>query len=98
MCIRDATEYLELSELSGVEIASQISTAIRSYWDVQAVKREKAKAQEERRLRALAKATIKLVTAEWKKAVFVSFESVYFHCVIMYSDRSLCSTFVNKSV
>ncbi|KAJ4483783.1 SNF2 family N-terminal domain-containing protein [Lentinula aciculospora] len=71
-CIEDAAAYLESKnkEPSGVEITGHISKAIQAYWDVQIAKREKMKAQEERRIRALAKATIKLVTAEWKKAVF----------------------------
>lgn len=87
-CIQDVVEYLKLksAEASGTEIAKQISDAIQAYWDTQAVKQEKQKAREERRLRALAKATIKLVTAEWKKAVFVSF-----HCssLCIYSNRCL---------
>lgn len=72
-CIVDAAAYLESKskEPSGVEIAGQIAKTIQNYWDVQTVKQEKMKAQEEKRIRALAKATIKLVVAEWKKAVFV---------------------------
>ncbi|KAJ3919724.1 SNF2 family N-terminal domain-containing protein [Lentinula edodes] len=71
-CIVDAAAYLESKseEPSGVEIAGQIAKAIQDYWDVKTVKQEKMKAQEEKRIRALAKATIKLVVAEWKKAVF----------------------------
>ncbi|KAJ4493800.1 SNF2 family N-terminal domain-containing protein [Lentinula edodes] len=71
-CILDAAAYLESKsgEPPGVEIAGQIAKAIQNYWDVQTVKQEKMKAQEEKRIRALAKATIKLVVAEWKKAVF----------------------------
>ncbi|KAJ3896154.1 SNF2 family N-terminal domain-containing protein [Lentinula edodes] len=71
-CIVDAAAYLESKseEPSGVEIAGQIAKAIQNYWDVHTVRQEKMKAQEEKRIRALAKATIKLVVAEWKKAVF----------------------------
>ncbi|KAF5383501.1 hypothetical protein D9757_006140 [Collybiopsis confluens] len=71
-CIQDAAEYLEAKseETTGEEIAQQISKAVQAYWDVQAIKQEKLKAQQERRMRALAKATIKLVITEWKKAVF----------------------------
>jgi helicase SWR1 len=46
---------------------------VQGYWDGHALREDKAKAQEERRLKALAKATIKMVTREWKKAVFVCF-------------------------
>ncbi|KAF9073555.1 SNF2 family N-terminal domain-containing protein [Rhodocollybia butyracea] len=71
-CIEDVGVYLELKseESSGKEITGQISKAMQLYWDDQAVKGEKLKAREERRLKALAKATIKMVTAEWKRAVF----------------------------
>ncbi|KAJ3810620.1 SNF2 family N-terminal domain-containing protein [Lentinula lateritia] len=71
-CIVDVAAYLESKseETSGVEIAGQIAKAIQNYWDTQTVKQEKMKVQEEKRIRALAKATIKLVVSEWKKAVF----------------------------
>ncbi|KAG5352756.1 hypothetical protein C0989_000695 [Termitomyces sp. Mn162] len=55
---------------SGQQIASQWAKAIRGYWDGQEAMKERLKIQEERRLRALAKATIRMVTDEWKKAVF----------------------------
>lgn len=57
---------------SGRQIAAQVASKIQAYWDGQEAKKEKVKFQEERRLRALAKHTIKMVTQEWKKAVFVS--------------------------
>jgi helicase SWR1 len=57
----------------GRQVASQIAGRIQGYWDGYALREDKAKAQEERRLRALAKATIKMVTSEWKKAVFVRY-------------------------
>ncbi|KAJ3789652.1 SNF2 family N-terminal domain-containing protein [Lentinula aff. detonsa] len=71
-CLQDAAVYIESKseEPSGVEIASQIANAVEEYWDVQTAKQEKMRAREEKRIRALAKATIKLVTAEWRKAVF----------------------------
>jgi helicase SWR1 len=56
----------------GHQIASQIATKIQAYWDGHAAKKDKARLQEEKRLRALAKATMKMVTNEWKRAVFVS--------------------------
>ncbi|KAG6853514.1 hypothetical protein C0991_003644 [Blastosporella zonata] len=55
---------------SGQHIAGQWAKAVRGYWDGQEVMKERLVAQEERRLRALAKATIRMVTDEWKKAVF----------------------------
>lgn len=98
-CIQDVVEYLEAKsdEPSGREIAGEISKAIQAYWDVQAVKQEKKRAQEERRMRALAKATIKLVTAEWKKAVFVSFQCISF-TIFSSSDIYIPSIFVNRTV
>ncbi|KAJ4471281.1 SNF2 family N-terminal domain-containing protein [Lentinula edodes] len=71
-CIVDAAAYLESKsdEPSEVEIAEQIAKVIQNYWDVKTVKQEKMKAQEEKRIRALVKATIKLVVADWKKALF----------------------------
>lgn len=60
------------SKSGGKHVAAQIAKMVQAYWDGTAMKEDRAKAQEERRLRALAKATIKMVTSEWKKAVFVS--------------------------
>lgn len=58
-------------QMKGRVVAGQISARIKAYWDQRAQREDRAKVQEERRLRALAKATIKMVTNEWKKAVFV---------------------------
>lgn len=58
-------------QLRGRVIAGQISARIKAYWDQRAQREDRAKVQDEKRLRALAKATIKMVTNEWKKAVFV---------------------------
>ncbi|KAI9441528.1 helicase SWR1 [Lactarius indigo] len=57
-------------ETSGPEIAATIAAKVRMYWDVQNAKKGKVRVQHEKQLRALAKATMKLVTTEWKKAVF----------------------------
>ncbi|KAH8996831.1 SNF2 family N-terminal domain-containing protein [Lactarius akahatsu] len=57
-------------ETSGPEIAATIAAKVRTYWDVQNAKKGKVRVQHEKQLRALAKATMKLVIAEWKKAVF----------------------------
>jgi helicase SWR1 len=61
----------------GKQVASQVASRVQGYWDGYALREDKAKAQEERRLRALAKATIKMVTGEWKKAVFVRFSLLF---------------------
>jgi helicase SWR1 len=63
-------------ETSGYEIAATIAAKVRTYWDLQNAKEGRVRLQREKQLRALAKATLKLVTAEWKKAVFVSKISV----------------------
>ncbi|KAG1824365.1 SNF2 family N-terminal domain-containing protein [Suillus subaureus] len=64
------TQRSRREQVKGRVIAAQISTRIKAYWDQRAQREDKAKLHEERRLRALAKATIKVVTSEWKKAVF----------------------------
>ena len=56
----------------GRHITSQIAGKIQAYWDGYAARKDRARAQEEKRLRALAKSTIRMVVGEWKKAVFVS--------------------------
>ena len=57
----------------GKQVTSQIASKIQTYFDNRESKRIKAKEAEERRLRNLAKSTMKLVVGEWKKAIFVSF-------------------------
>ena len=57
----------------GRQITSQIANKVQTYFDNQESRRIKAKEAEERRLRNLAKSTMKLVIGEWKKAIFVSF-------------------------
>ncbi|KAG1725465.1 SNF2 family N-terminal domain-containing protein [Suillus lakei] len=64
------TQRSRREQVKGRVITTQISTRIKAYWDQRAQREDKAKIHEERRLRALAKATIKVVTSEWKKAVF----------------------------
>jgi helicase SWR1 len=59
-------------ETSGYEIAATVAAKVRTYWELQNAKEGRVKLQQEKQLRTLAKATLKLVTAEWKKAVFVS--------------------------
>jgi helicase SWR1 len=57
----------------GKQITSQIANKIQAHFDNQESRKIKAKEAEERRLRNLAKSTMKLVVGEWKKAIFVSF-------------------------
>lgn len=59
--------------VKGRQVAAQVASRIQGYWDQHAMREKTAKVQEEKRLRALAKATIKMVTSEWKKAVFVRY-------------------------
>ena len=59
-------------ETSGPEITAIIAAKVRTYWDLQNAKEGRVRVQHEKQLRALAKATMKHVIAEWKKAVFVS--------------------------
>lgn len=70
----------KIKRMSGKHIASQIAGKIQMYWDAQVAKQEKARVFEEKRLRMLAKATIRMVTTEWKKAVFVS---CYMSCITL---------------
>ncbi|RXW22350.1 hypothetical protein EST38_g3485 [Candolleomyces aberdarensis] len=51
-------------------VAGQVALRIQGHWDAQAAKKDRSRAQEEKRLRALAKSTVKLVVNEWKRAVF----------------------------
>ncbi|KAG0708694.1 SNF2 family N-terminal domain-containing protein [Suillus ampliporus] len=64
------TQRSPREQVKGRVIAAQISTRIKAYWDQRAQREDKSKIHEEKRLRALAKATIKMVTNGWKKAVF----------------------------
>ena len=59
--------------VKGRQVAAQVASRIHAYWDQHASREKTARVQEEKRLRTLAKATIKMVTSEWKKAVFVSY-------------------------
>jgi len=64
--------YRVQRETSGPEIAATIAAKVRTYWDMQNAKEGRVRLQQEKQLRVLAKTTLKLVTTEWKKAVFVS--------------------------
>ncbi|KAI0343456.1 hypothetical protein BDW22DRAFT_1355897 [Trametopsis cervina] len=52
------------------QMAAQVASRVKVYWEAQAVRDDKAKALEEKRLRVLAKSTIRLVTTKWKEAVY----------------------------
>jgi helicase SWR1 len=78
-------------ETSGPEIAATIAAKVRAYWDLQNAKEGRVRVQQEKQLRALAKTTIKLVIAEWKKAVFVGvlfpFGTVVWNTLLMQVPR-----------
>ncbi|TFY59646.1 hypothetical protein EVJ58_g5650 [Rhodofomes roseus] len=59
----------EYRPTSGRQVAAQVASRVRAYWETRAVKDDKIKLQDEKRLRALAKVTIRHVIDEWKKAV-----------------------------
>lgn len=61
--------------VDGRAVAAQVAGKVRAYWEAKAAREDKFRMQEERRLRTLAKTTIKMVVAEWKKAVYVSLSS-----------------------
>ncbi|KAJ3550654.1 hypothetical protein NMY22_g329 [Coprinellus aureogranulatus] len=54
---------------NGKVIIGKVAEMVKAYWEVQEAKRERIRLQEEKKLRALAKATIKAVVTEWKRAV-----------------------------
>ncbi|EKM53630.1 uncharacterized protein PHACADRAFT_211303 [Phanerochaete carnosa HHB-10118-sp] len=54
----------------GPDVAAQVSSQVKAYWNIRAARDDKVRTQEERRLKVLAKATIRMVAAEWKKVVF----------------------------
>jgi hypothetical protein len=70
--------------MNGKHVAGQIATKVQGYWDGYAAKKDRAKVMEEKRLRALAKSTVKMVITEWKKAVFVCASYI----VSSFSERS----------
>lgn len=89
------TQRSRQEQVKGRVIAAQISSRIKAYWDQRAQREDKAKMHEERRLRALAKATIKMVTCEWKKAVFVR-TVLFFRGYCFNFNFPLHSTFGNN--
>lgn len=56
----------------GRTVAAQVATRVQTHFATKEMRRTKARDMEERRLRNLAKSTMKAVVAEWKKAVYVS--------------------------
>jgi helicase SWR1 len=69
--IREMQEHAKTRRAIGKYVASQVAARIKGYWEAQALRDDKVRAQEEKRLRALAKGTIRLVIAKWKEAVYV---------------------------
>ncbi|KAK0459393.1 SNF2 family N-terminal domain-containing protein [Desarmillaria tabescens] len=59
----------EVKRPIGAQIASQIASKVKVYWEGQHAKQDKKRAQEEKRLKILAKQTIKEVTSAWGKIV-----------------------------
>lgn len=59
----------EIKRPIGLQITSQIASKVQAYWEGQHAKQDKKRVQEEKRLRALAKQTIKEVTSAWGKIV-----------------------------
>ena len=62
---------------TGMQIAANVAKMVKVYWEQQAVKQDRARVQEEKKLRALAKSMMKLVTAQWRQAVFVRFSYLF---------------------
>lgn len=85
--IEDVKERVIGRRQSGRQVAAQIANRVKAYWEAQAVRDDKAKALEEKRLRALAKATIRLVTTKWRDAVYVSFSLLYLYPNLTVSNR-----------
>lgn len=70
--------------LTSMQVAAQTARCMKEHWDDCATAIERANAAEEKRIRALAKATLKMVTNEWKKAVFVRCLFSILHCQLTY--------------
>ncbi|SJK98233.1 uncharacterized protein ARMOST_01494 [Armillaria ostoyae] len=70
-CIEEivALGQAEIKRPIGAQIASQIASKMQAYWEGQHAKQDKKRVQEEKRLRVLAKQTIKEVTSAWGKIV-----------------------------
>jgi helicase SWR1 len=65
----------KMKRVDGKHVAGQIAAKTKAYWDGYAAREDRARALEDKRLRALAKSTVKVVVAEWKKALFVSWRA-----------------------
>jgi len=55
----------------GKKIAGEVAEMMTGYWEAQRVQQEKEAEKELKRLKGVAKATVKLVVSEWKRAVHV---------------------------
>jgi helicase SWR1 len=77
----------KIKKVDGKSIAAQIAGKIKVYWDTFAAREDRARLMEEKRLRAMAKSTVRLVVAEWKKVVFVSLSYIPLR---LYSRTAFC--------
>ncbi|OBZ69570.1 Helicase SWR1 [Grifola frondosa] len=68
--VREVEARAKAQTSCDLQMAANVASKVRVYWDGQAAREDKVKMQEEKRLRALARATMKMVITEWKKAVF----------------------------
>ncbi|KZV68754.1 hypothetical protein PENSPDRAFT_633989 [Peniophora sp. CONT] len=69
--VEDVRLWHESHDLdTDTQTAAAVASKVRGYWEAHAAKEDKARLAEEKRLRGLAKATMKLVIGEWKKAVY----------------------------
>ena len=62
---------------TGPQTAAAVASKVKGYWEAHSAKEGKARLAEEKKLRGLAKMTMKSVIAEWKKAVYVSSPTPY---------------------
>lgn len=76
---------------TGPQTAATVASKVVGYWEAHAAKEDKARLVEERRLRMLAKATMKLVIGEWKKAVYVS-DSFHSRQEVKAKNHSTCGS------
>jgi helicase SWR1 len=68
----------KIKKVDGKSVAAQIAGKIKVYWDTFAAREDRARLMEDKRLRAMAKSTVRLVVAEWKKVTFVSLSCPFF--------------------
>ena len=77
--------------VDGQEMAANVAGKVRKYWEGE----NKA---EEARLRSLARSTLRMVVAQWKKAVYVRFSILFWAIIPLIDIVSPHSTFARKRV